>query len=225
MTDRPIPFSTEMVRRVHDGNKTQTRRLVRMDGIDWLGGAADDRDDPDLWGQEGPDGIWHVLGRGYYDTRHGGNRSVRCPYGLPGDLLYIKEAFFLPVSKDKLRPSECVGASVSYQAAGIQEEHRHRWGRYRHARFMPKFAARIWMEVVSVRVERLQDITEDDARAEGITNGGCLNCGEDEPCGCDSPAPDARDTFCRLWNTINAKRAPWDSNPWVWVIEFRVVRP
>ncbi len=90
---------------------------------------------------------------------------------------------------------------------------------------MPRWASRLILEVVNVRVERLQEITEEDARAEGIIDGGCLNCGESEPCGCDNPNPDARDTFIYLWNSINGKKHPWTSNPWVWVIQFKRVNP
>jgi hypothetical protein len=82
---------------------------------------------------------------------------------------------------------------------------------------MPRGASRIWLENESVRVERLQEITEEDATAEGITDGGCLNCGMPEPCGCKNPRPDRRDEIAQLWGDL------WHENPWVWVIEFRVV--
>jgi hypothetical protein len=88
---------------------------------------------------------------------------------------------------------------------------------------MPRWASRIALEITAVRVERLQEITEKDARAEGIIDGGCLNCGEHEPCGCNNPQPDARDSFVWLWDSINGKTCPWSSNPFVWVIEFRRV--
>ena len=79
-------------------------------------------------------------------------------------------------------------------------------------------------EITNIRVERVQDITEEDARAEGIIDGGCLNCGESEPCNCGNPLPDARDLFIYLWDFIYADKYPWYSNPWVWVIEFRRVK-
>lgn len=71
-------------------------------------------------------------------------------------------------------------------------------------------------------IERLQDISEEDAAAEGISDGGCLNCGEPEPCGCADPKPDARDAFARLWHSINGEES-WHANPWVWVVEFKRV--
>jgi hypothetical protein len=67
---------------------------------------------------------------------------------------------------------------------------------------MPRWASRILLEITDVRVERLSDISEKDARAEGIIDGGCLNCGESEPCGCANPEPDATDAFAYLWQSI-----------------------
>lgn len=87
---------------------------------------------------------------------------------------------------------------------------------------MPRWASRILLEVTGVSVERLQDISEEDAAAEGISDGGCLNCGEPEPCGCADPKPDARDAFARLWHSINGEES-WHANPWVWVVEFKRV--
>lgn len=98
------------------------------------------------------------------------------------------------------------------------------WTRPRPSIHMPRWASRILLEVTSVRVERLQDISEADARAEGITDGGCTNCGNPEPCGCADPAPDARDAFCNLWQSINGDQS-WIANPWVWVVEFKRVQP
>jgi hypothetical protein len=89
--------------------------------------------------------------------------------------------------------------------------------------FMPRWAGRITLVITGVRVEQLQDISEDDARAEGITDGGCLECGESETnCGCINPQPDARDSFIHLWESINGPGS-WAANPWVWVVEFRRV--
>ena len=88
---------------------------------------------------------------------------------------------------------------------------------------MPREAARIWLEVVSAKVERLWSITEEDARAEGIIDGGCINCGEHEPCGCDNPQPDARDGYIWIWNAHAKPGHGWDDNPWCEIIEFRRV--
>ena len=86
---------------------------------------------------------------------------------------------------------------------------------------MPRWASRITLSVLSVRAERLQEITEEDAKKEGVFDGGCLNCGGTQPCGCDNPVPDARDSFIWIWDSINGKKHPWLSDPWVWVVEFK----
>jgi len=85
-------------------------------------------------------------------------------------------------------------------------------------------AGDVTLEITGVIVEQLQEITEEDAREEGITDGGCLNCGNHEPCNCSDPQPDAKDSFIWLWDSINAKRGySWESNPWVWVVEFEAI--
>lgn len=83
---------------------------------------------------------------------------------------------------------------------------------------MPLWAVRWHPVITAVRLERVQEITEADARACGIVDGGCLNCGESEPCGCHSPQPDARDSYIWQFDRDNP-RTPWDSNPWTWVID------
>lgn len=84
--------------------------------------------------------------------------------------------------------------------------------------------SRIVLEITDVRIERAQDINEEQARAEGITDGGCTACGNHEPCGCDNPSPSAVDSFAWLWESIYGKGS-WDDNPWVWVVEFKRVTP
>jgi hypothetical protein len=89
---------------------------------------------------------------------------------------------------------------------------------------MPKWASRITLEITNRREENIHDITEEDAHAEGITDGGCLNCGEHEPCGCDDPRPDYRDSFVYLWDSIYGQtKWAWVNNPVVPVFQFRLV--
>jgi hypothetical protein len=87
---------------------------------------------------------------------------------------------------------------------------------------MPRWASRIDLKINSVWMEPLQAISESDARAEGIIDGGCLNCGESEPCNCPNPKPSAVDSFVRLWDSIYGNKLvyTWNTNPLVWVIEF-----
>ena len=75
------------------------------------------------------------------------------------------------------------------------------------------------IEITKVRAEKVQDIIEEDAIAEGV-NGGCIECGELQPCGCSNPSPDYIDSFIWIWNAIHGKDA-WEQNPWIWVYEFK----
>lgn len=96
--------------------------------------------------------------------------------------------------------------------------------RWRPSIHMPRELARIVTPLVSVRIERLQDISEEDARAEGIADGGCVNCGNPEPCGCAAPSPSAIDAYCHLWSKINGD-SDWHANPPVVVLEFEGFKP
>lgn len=210
MKQRPILFQGAMVRALLAGTKTQTRRIVKPQPI------------PDARFVGG----WKVVGKG-------GEESATCspliadksPYGQPGDQLWVREAWRTSKVADELKPSLLVGGGYSpiwYEAQDELPFHPSEFGKLRPSMFMPRWAGRITLEITSVRVERLQDISEADARAEGITDGGCLNCGNPEPCGCAHPAPDARDSYCNLWGQINGPDS-WAANPWVWVVSFRAI--
>lgn len=130
-----------------------------------------------------------------------------CPYGRPGDRLWVRESY--------QRHTGPYGESFIYAYRATDDD---RLGPWRPSIHMPREACRITLELTGVRVERLQDISEADARSEGLTDGGCLNCGNPEPCGCDCPTPSARDSFVQLWESTGGD---WHANPWVWVVEFR----
>lgn len=201
MKDRPILFSGPMIRAILDGRKSQTRRIVRLPGekgIEFHG-------DIDVWADTGG-GVWEAG-----ECHQGPIASVchvRCPYGVPGDRLWCRETWNTQVgSFGESRP-------VVYRAT---DDERH--GPWRPSIFMPRWASRITLEVVSVRVERLQEITEEDAKAEGVEL--AVNGIEDIGGGETRPTKSFRQGFVYAWNEINAKRGPWASNPWVWVISFR----
>ena len=148
----------------------------------------------------------------------GDGRECRCPYGKPGDRLWVRETW-VPVST--FDPSPETGAL--YRADPMYDGTTEFDWKWRPSIHMPRWASRITLEVTEVRVERLQDISEEDAKAEGV-NGGCLKCGQENPCGCGVPSPCHLDSFVYVWNEINAKRGyPWESNPWVWVVGFQAV--
>ena len=198
--ERPILFSDRLVRAILDGRKTQTRRVVK--------GVGNDNCLP-----MGPGLKTHVL-----DAPERG----LCPYGGPGDRLYVREAWHSVhdyreewVRRQHLDPS--LPSMIDYRAT-------HRGDlKWRPSIHMPKWASRITLEVTGVRVERLQEITEEDAEAEGVP-GFCCNPTQWSPCGCGGST--ARDQFRELWDEYNAPRGySWDANPWLWVIEFRRVAP
>lgn len=234
---KPILFNTEMVRAILDGRKTVTRRVVPEKVMDayydydeWCESVMP-RDIPCTRNYERD----FLLTRARYKEEE----VIPCEpddkykhlfeykqenevWVAPADYLYVRETFAR--ISDFTTVDEEVGIPDGYiykQENELLDVH---WKPSIH---MPKEAARIFLKVTGVRVERLQDITEEQARAEGITDGGCTNCGNNEPCGCEDPSPDARDAFFYKWNNIYG----WDGeystiyNPWVWVYEFERVEP
>lgn len=183
MKERPIRFSGPMVRALLDGTKTQTRRVVKKQPPSWIGS-----DLPGL--------------RAF--------KLQRCPYGNPGDLLWVREAWSTCGLYDKKSPSEMAPhwlGTIRYLASGEKS------GRTRASMHMPRWACRLLLEIVSVRLERLQDISEDDARAEGCAGGHSAI-----PLYGYSATPNEH--FSALWSSINGTDS-WNANPWVWVVEFR----
>jgi hypothetical protein len=193
--ERPILFSAPMVHAILDGSKTQTRRVVKY--------SCDmefEPQDPHY----GP--YWLAYAAG---DAMGEDAKVRCPYGIPGERLWVRETFN-------------GNAEVGYAYRATEPEMN--GCPWRPSVFMPRAASRILLEITDVRVQRLQEISEEDARAEGVSDGGCLSCGNSEPCGCSDPQPDARDGFSWLWQSIYGPDS-WHANPWVWAITFRRVKP
>jgi hypothetical protein len=222
MNEKPILFSGEMVRAILDSRKTQTRRVIKpmsKKQAKWL--------TPELintvphgemlgggWQMHHPHADTDDLGVYVkYDSPLG---WVKCPYGKPGDLLWVRETWASHEYMDDTKPSEFTeGAQmlpVWYRANN--QMHNVNQGKWRPSIFMPRWASRITLRVTDVRVERVQDISEADARAEGVLKAG----------GASLSLYTARHHFSQLWDRINAKRGyGWDVNPWVWVVEFRLV--
>lgn len=207
MKDRPILFSGQMVRALLDGRKTQTRRMVKPqfahDAIPCEMGATNER------GHQisGHSGVW------WCDAEGNQENAVRCPYGQPGDRLWVRETWAQPDRRS-------AGFSPYIYAADWKEQDRpkHRWKPSIH---MPKAAIRILLEVTGVRVERLQDISEADAIAEGCTkNHNNYFWGGPHKAGGLKQMATARQAYQDLWESINGTES-WDANPWVWVVEFK----
>jgi len=237
--ERPILFSAPMVCALLAGTKTQTRREVKVPHGNplgtWepmpIGGPNGGRTNA---GDTIPEQscIWHT---------HTGER-IACPYGEPGDKLWVREAWRVSRAHDLTAPANLPherGLTVMYAAGGSRAHDDSgqyvndddyptsmpNWaGRLRPGMFMPRWASRILLEIDEIRVERLNDISGRDAVAEGI-----------EPVGSrwrhyffpndDSAAWEfACNSYASLWESINGKGS-WDANPWVFVICFRRIAP
>lgn len=208
--ERPILFSGAMVRAIIEGRKTQTRRIVKF---------GKDIKLHDVAGPYVEVGYTHsgATIANHRDTQY---FLAHCPYGKPGDRLWVREAWGAPYCDrpgvpDGRRP--VLGDDIRYRADLDQE---YQWSDgsmpWRPSIHMPRWASRITLEVVSVRVERLNAISEEDAWAEGIQ---VRFCEAGKPCTCESnPVGEYAD----LWESINGDGA-WNANPWVWVVEFRRV--
>jgi len=227
MKERPIIFSAPMVRAILEGRKTQTRRVVRPEPC-----ARTVRFVPAITGEYHIE-KWPVdltvLGRGKSEME---GASIRCPYGAPGDVLWVKETWQYADWNEDGEPCIRYAADGAKSWRVVPEYYsdcaQHEWERlsqpenynidkcaadrrWRSSMFMPGWASRLTLGIDAVRVERLRDISEADAKAEGVPA---------QPI--DSvPSEKYRNDFAHFWDHINAKRGhPWASNPWVWVVEF-----
>lgn len=232
--ERPILFSTPMVRAILEGRKTQTRRVCKGAEAEALSEIVGPYEDE--------------TGAGWCGDAEG-DVKFACPYGQPGDHLWVREAWRVPISLDGLSgkqiAAKCLDAGyrtpwcpIQYEADGARTRERN-WrdfgptlGRKRHACFMPRWASRTTLEVTGVRVERLQAISEADAIAEGIEwyedatrpdrDSGWQCYPSPEPGCIGLSTKDSIYAFRTLWETINGAGS-WDANPWVWAIEFEQV--
>ncbi len=205
--ERPIIMSAGSMRAILDGRKTQTRRVIKPQP-EFVWGQGIRNSDPEHYAA-------HVRFPG---GSSGPDPWITCPYGLPGDHLWVRETwgavwpdeYPVPLSECRIEyradlPDGCTdqpGEWPAEDARGDPEA-----PKWRPSIFMPRWASRITLAIVGVRVKRLQDISGTDACAEGITP--------------VDPGGPVRQ-FADLWDALNAKRGHgWDVNPWVWVIEFR----
>jgi hypothetical protein len=214
MKERPILFSGPMVRAILDGRKTMTRRMVAWPVKRWMFCDDYNGSEIDQWRLQA-DG-WQGWG---YVTAHNGvlapcHPPIICPYGKPGDRLWVREKFTVcpSVNDDFDIIYDADDALTNWRDNAHKMAYPIRDKTYPSIH-MPRWASRLTLEVVAVRVERVQEVTEADAWAEGVDR-------EDQ--GCEFPT--GRDGFQGLWDSINSARGyEWASNPWVWVVEFRKV--
>jgi hypothetical protein len=217
--EKPIIFSTPMVQAILDGRKTQTRRVVKPQpeqgmkiiGPEWFEPTAVDRNGEEVPGKP----IFGI----YADEDDWG---LKVPY-QPGDILWVRETW-MPETEQGI-----LTGGYIYKASNNRPEPDGELPlKWKPSIHMPREATRIFLKVKAVRVERVQDITEKDARAEGAAGYIRLPDEDDTPFTLElSPLKDElhpRIAFRYLWDSLNAKRGySWDSNPWVWVIEFERV--
>ena len=250
MRELPILFSGPMVQAINEGRKTVTRRVMKQQPTEvgfcnqcgsrcGAGGCCNKGRDV-VWTWPAPACGFVAVSllvcnrlQGHTGEHYSSNPSEAlttappvCPYGQPGDLLYVRETFCIetnfglddevgyPPPFDDGRPilwqeddemgrwwEQCHYRAIDPKPELVDESTDRMLG-WKPSIHMPKWAARIWLEITSIRVERVQEITEADAIAEG--------------------GPMGLQPFETLWDILNAKRGySWESNPWVWVVGFR----
>jgi hypothetical protein len=195
MKTRPIPLKTWEVQAIREGRKTQTRRVVKP--------------------QPPSDDFLNADNAIAFVTEKTLNHTVRCPYGQSGDVLWVQETWALPSDSD--------GNDIGYQFKADYSDSSEDW-KWKPSIHMPREAARLFLRIKAVRVERLQEISEDDAKNEGIYYSEAGEGYEDYLF--DYSGKNrielfvyAKDSFQSLWQSINGPES-WEANPWVWVVEF-----
>lgn len=204
--ERPILFSTEMVQAILNGRKTMTRRIIKPQPIVKKNG-------------------WFHWGTKYSCSPTADKNLVMpddCPYGKIGDILYVKETYLHRSGAYEYKASPGVFMKTQNIGPTLMIT------KWKPSLFMPKSAARIFLEITDIKVERLNDISEEDSIREGVEvykKNYCLagsgvtykKYGKIEDCIAYSQA---RNSFRSLWKLINGEQS-WNDNPWVWVIEFK----
>jgi len=211
MTGRGMLFSGDSVRAILAGRKTQTRRVI-LQAINEVGEpavAVCHCEADDSWiAWWGPPRDYEAETRRYYPNGGGFHPPL-----APGDRIWVRETWAQCYAGEERGGRPCYRADVGIEgnATKIEESKVIRW---RPSIHMPQWAARLWLEVVDVRVQQLQDISAKDVEAEGISQREDYPI-KDAACGWHEP-------FAALWDSINAKCGhQWDANPWVWAITFR----
>ena len=204
MKEHPILFSAEMVKAILEGRKTQTRRIIKPQ--------------PELKTYPHLDNVYSEEEQKFI-TRpnvnlfwkgtqtHIDEFNQRCPYGKVGDQLWVRETFGKDFFGTVFYKADDLFVPVGAKA------------KWRPSIFMPRKASRIQLEIVNIRVERLDNISEEDAKAEGIEedNGKYLDYSNVKS---KHYCLSAFSSYEELWIKINGKES-WEKNPWVWIIEFK----
>lgn len=215
----PILFATDMVKSILNGTKTQTRRIIKSkETLTEYEGVLENKNFP-FWEEE-------KLGKHLFHTEDG--EFLTKPKCDVGDVFWVRETFCEMYDTEDHQelegnPIETFDMGIGYKADGKPE---HKYDKWKPSIFMPRSACRIFLEVTNVRVERLQDISEEDSKDEGInvfTKDGTV----DKYDAIGTPWVEMKTTakfaFKQLWDFINLKRIPWSANPWVFVYDFKII--
>lgn len=220
MNVKPILFSGDMIRAILDGRKTQTRRVIKPQPM---------TDTPELW--EMPSGDFLTDSNDY---------CVKCPYGQPGDLLWVRETWKAGGLLAFHKPSETKGCGRFTYKADAEQLKRDELIPWHPSIHMPRSASRITLKITEVRVQRIQEITTEDVLAESVRiptdeNGhGLIQLTGKYPASRYLPKGFMRTVndeqlirayWASLWDSINDKSGfGWNTNPWVWCLSFDVIR-
>ena len=183
MKERPILFTTGNIQAILEDRKTQTRRIIKK--------------------QPHGAGKWIMQGISWLFPIVNPYVNIKCPYGQPGDVLYVKETWRSALHSFPIGPKWDYKATTEEDGVPLDEP-------WRPSIYMPKEACRIRLQVEEVNVERLRDISNEDCKAEGLT----------APMITDHSQGGWYVAYKALWESINGKGS-WNKNPWVWVIKFK----
>ena len=208
MKTRPILFQPDMVRAILDGRKSQTRRVVKPQPVNYL-----------FWSDGLQAWIDNLSSTSYRMAKQ------KCPYGVPGDFLYVRESWCVHARHDGVKPSELpeikyLQNGVTYMADVYKGEKSLWMGKTRPSIFMPREYSRLTLEITNVRVERIKDIVWPDIRSEGVE----CHYHDFESGFCVGECGYLRGSFELLWDKMHKKSGfGWSDNPSVWVGEFKKV--
>ena len=228
MKERGLPMRQHELSGILDGSRTQFRRLIKWDSEGPPVGEGirirdlvpeSDKHWSEEWGWSDADGD------------RGGSLSIGCPYGQPGDRLWVRETWAIRDCGHRV-PLDTFAADwpvkrlmyiATDDAPSETSKGKPYWWNKRASTTMPRWASRLTLEVVAVRVERVQEISMADAKAEGLESAGKNSWWGGRKRGtCKIMRANARMAFVDLWDSINANCGyGWDTNPWVWVVDFK----
>ena len=197
MKERPILFNAEMVKAILEGRKTQTRRIVKKAPTTEINHRLIAFDNG--WN-------WQVDRQGVIPTMHRDiDDPMICPYGQVGDRLWVRETWRKTEISECGCEDNCTCNFGGYDYLASSGNKEAKWKPSIH---MPRWASRILLEITNIRVERLNDISESDCLKEGVGSPILRDC--------------KKPKFMQLWESINGA-CSWNANPWVWVIDFKVI--